>query len=66
MPFGKGGNPEEAFVVGLKEKSNYEVKDIIRLEENLSDKQIELAKWMSKRYFCNVSDCNKTNAGTGN
>ena len=57
VPFGKGGNSEEAFVVGLKEKSNYEVKDIIRLEENLSDKQIELAKWMSKRYFCNVSDC---------
>ena len=59
VPFGKGGNPEEAFVVGLKEKSSYEVKDIIKLEENLTDKQIELAKWMSKRYFCNVSDCIK-------
>ena len=59
VPFGKGYNPEEAFVVGLKEKSTYEVKDIIRLEENLSDKQIELAKWMAKKYFCNVSDCIK-------
>ena len=25
----------------------------------MSDKQIALAKWMAKRYFCNVSDCIK-------
>ena len=26
---------------------------------NLTERQIELAKWMSKRYFCNLSDCIK-------
>lgn len=61
VPFGKGEKLEEAFVVGLKEKTNYqnEIKEIAKLEEQLKDEQIELAKWMAKRYFCNVSDCIK-------
>ena len=59
VPFGNGGKLTEAFVVGIKETSAFEVKDIAKLEENLSDKQIALAKWMAKRYFCNVSDCIK-------
>ena len=59
VPFGKGGKLENAFVVGIKDKSDYEVKDIAKLEENLTEKQIKLARWMAKRYFCNVSDCIK-------
>ena len=59
VPFGNGGKLTEAFVVGIKETSTFEVKDIAKLEENLTDKQIALAKWMAKRYFCNVSDCIK-------
>jgi primosomal protein N' (replication factor Y) len=61
VPFGKGEKLEEAFVVGLKEKTNYtnEIKNITKLEEQLKDEQIELANWMAKRYFCNVSDCIK-------
>ncbi len=61
VPFGKGEKLEEAFVVGLKEKTNYsnEIKKIAKLEEQLKDEQISLAKWMAKRYFCNVSDCIK-------
>ena len=59
VPFGNGEKLTEAFVVKIKEKSAFEVKDIAKLEENLTDKQIELAKWMAKRYFCNVSDCIK-------
>ncbi len=59
VPFGNGEKLTEAFVVGLKETSAFEVKDIAKLEENLTDKQIALAKWMAKRYFCNVSDCIK-------
>ncbi len=61
VPFGKSGKLEEAFVVGLKEKTNYanEIKDIAKLEEQLKDEQIELAKWMAKRYFCNIADCIK-------
>ena len=59
VPSGNGGKLTEAFVVGLKETSAFEVKDIAKLEENLSNKQIALAKWMAKRYFCNVADCIK-------
>lgn len=61
VPFGKGGKLEEAFVVGLKEETNYpnQIKEIAKLEEQLKDEQIALAKWMAKRYFCNVSDCIK-------
>ena len=57
VPFGKNGKLEEAFVIKLKEKSEYEVKDISRVQNNLTDKQIELAKWMAKKYFCNISEC---------
>ena len=61
VPFGKGETLEEAFVVGLKEKTQYEneLKEIVRLEEQLKKEQIDLARWMAKRYFCNVSDCVK-------
>lgn len=55
----KGEKAEEAFVVKLKEKSEFANKNIIKIEENLNDKQIELAKWMANRYFCNISDCIK-------
>ena len=59
VPFGNGGKLAEAFVVGIKETSTFELKNIAKLEENLTDKQIALAKWMAKRYFCNISDCIK-------
>lgn len=59
VPFGRKKDLEEGFVVGIKEKSEYEVKDIAKLEENLEQEQIEFAKWMAKRYFCNVADCIK-------
>ena len=61
VPFGKCGKLEEAFVVKIKEKTEYEyeIKDIVKIEDNLNDKQIELAKWMAKKYFCNISDCIK-------
>lgn len=59
VPFGKGEKLEEGFVVGLKEDSEFEVKDIAKLEDNLGKEQISLARWMAKRYFCNVSDCIK-------
>ena len=59
VPFGTGGKLAEAFVVGIKETSAFELKNIAKLEENLTDKQINLAKWMANRYFCNISDCIK-------
>ncbi len=59
IPFGNKKTLEEGFVVGIKEKTEYEVKEIASLEASLTNKQISLAKWMAKRYFCNVSDCIK-------
>ena len=66
VPFGVSEKIEQAFVTRIKEKSKYELKKIIKLEENLSDKQIELAKMMAKQYFCNVSDCIKLMLAPGN
>ena len=59
VPFGKAKELEEAYVIGIKEKTEYQVKDIAKVKHNLTDKQIRLAKWMSKKYFCNVSECIK-------
>ena len=59
VPFGKSSILEEGYVVGIKENTTYEVKEIIKIKHNLTEKQIELAKWMAKRYFCNISDCIK-------
>ncbi len=63
IPFGSGKAEriEEGFVIKLKEKTSFEnkLKSIVKLEEQLRNEQIELAKWMAKRYFSNVSDCIK-------
>ena len=59
VPFGKSSTLEEGYVVGIKENTQYEVKEIVQIKHNLTKKQIELAQWMAKRYFCNVSDCIK-------
>ena len=57
VPFGKMKTLEEAHVVKIKEKSQYEIKDIAKVENGLTNKQIELANWMARRYFCTISDC---------
>ncbi|MCI8655172.1 MAG: primosomal protein N' [Clostridia bacterium] len=59
VPFGRKKELEEAYVVGIKDTTEYEVKDIAKLKNNLTEKQIRLAKWMSKKYFCNISECIK-------
>lgn len=59
VPFGRFKSLEEAHVVKIKKNSEFEVKDIVKVETGLTDKQIELANWMAKRYFCNVSECIK-------
>ena len=43
---------------GFKENTNYKTKQIVSVEENsfLSQEKIELAKWIAKRYFANLSD----------
>jgi len=61
VPFGRMKKLEDGFVVGLKEFSEYEVKEIASIQEEkvLNEERIELAKWMARRYFCNLSDCLK-------
>lgn len=61
VPFGNMKRLEDAFVIGIKEESPYRVKEIARVQDEqiLSEERIELAKWMAKRYFCNVSECLK-------
>lgn len=61
VPFGNTKTLEEGFVIELKNASEYKTKDIISIQDgfNLTKRDIELAKWMSKRYFCNISDCIK-------
>lgn len=56
VPFGRNGKLEEAFVIKIKENTDFEVKDIAKIENSLTNKQIDLAKWIAKRYFCTVSD----------
>lgn len=61
VKFGNIKKLEEGFVVGIKENSEYKVKDIEKVEENgyIGKEEIKLAKWMASRYFCNISDCIK-------
>ena len=61
VPFGNRKILDEGFIVNIKETSPYKVKEISQIDEKeyIRQENIELAKWMSKRYFCNVSDCIK-------
>ena len=63
VQFGNKKDLEEGFVVGFKAKSEFEkkLKEISKVEDKLylSKENIELAKWMAHRYFCNISDCIK-------
>ena len=59
VPFGTFKTLEQGYILKIKEKSDYEVKKIEGLEENLPPEKIELARWMARKYFCNVSECIK-------
>ena len=61
VPFGNMKKLEEGFIVGFKESTDYKVKDITKLEmeSTLSEEKVELAKWIAKRYFCNLSEAIK-------
>lgn len=61
VPFGNRKQVEEGIVVDIKEKSSYQLKEISKVEDSqaVSKQAIKLANWMSKRYFCHLSDCIK-------
>ncbi len=58
VPFGNMKKLEEGFIVGFKEKTEYKTKNIAKIgkESTLNDNKVELAKWIAKRYFCNLSE----------
>lgn len=61
VPFGKGGKLEDGFVIDVKEKSEFANKEICQIDkqQSLTEENIVLAKLMSRKYFCNISDCIK-------
>lgn len=59
VPFGNQKTLEQGYIIQLKEKTDFEVKEIAGLEENLPEEKIDLARWMARKYFCNVSECIK-------
>lgn len=58
VPFGNMKRLEEGFVVNFKETTQYKTKDIAKIgkESTLNENKVELAKWIAKRYFCNLSE----------
>ena len=60
-PFGKGSKLEDGFVIGLNEKSEFANKEIAKIIHDMSipEEKMNLAKLMSRKYFCNISDCIK-------
>lgn len=61
VPFGHMKRLEEGFIVNFKETTEYKVKDIAKIQEvsSLNEQKVKLAKWLAKRYFCNLSDAIK-------
>ena len=57
VPFANFKTLEQGYVIRIKNNTDFEVKEIAGLDENLSQKKIELARWMARKYFCNVSEC---------
>lgn len=59
VPFGR--STKDAYVIGFKDKSEFECKEILEVltTEEISEEKLALAKIMSKRYFCNLSECIK-------
>ena len=59
VPFANFKTFEQGYVIRIKEKTDFEVKQIAGLEENLPEDKINLARWMARKYFTNVSECIK-------
>ena len=59
VPFANFKALEQGYVIKLKQSSEFEVKEIAGLEDNLSKERIKLARYMARKYFCNVSECIK-------
>ncbi len=59
VPFGNFKTLEQAYIIKIKDKTKFEVKEIAELEEKLTEDKIKMARWMARKYFANVSECIK-------
>ena len=61
VPFGRLREAQEGFIIGIKDKSEYEIKDILKVltDSPIDSEKIELSRLMARKYFCNISDCIK-------
>ena len=59
VPFANFKTLEQGYVIKIKERTEFKVKKIAGLEENLPEDKINLARWMARKYFTNVSECIK-------
>ena len=61
VPFGKTDKLEDAFVITVKDKSEFANKFVAKMipELSIEEERINLAKLMAYKYFCNISDCIK-------
>lgn len=57
IPFGARKIYEVGYVVGLKQTSQFQCKNIVKVVDKVFDEEkLELAKWISKKYFCPLAD----------
>ncbi len=48
---------EIGYIIGFKEASEFKCKNISKVcDRAFDEKKFELAKWIARRYFCNLSD----------
>lgn len=60
VPFARRKQYEIGYVIKIKEVSEFKCKDIVKIVDNVfDDKRLELAKYVSDRYFCTLSDAIK-------
>ena len=71
VPFGKGGNITEGYIVGLKDTTDVpedKIKNIVYMPDDFpvfNDTMLKLAYWMHRRYFTTLSRCIQTITPSG-
>ena len=60
VPFGRGSKLVDGIVINIKKFSQFANKEIIEITDSyLTKKNIQFAKLMARRYFCNDFECIK-------
>jgi primosomal protein N' (replication factor Y) len=63
VPFGKGNRTIEGYVVGITDKTDYDISKLKEISDTaeeysvVSEKKAELAKWMQQKYYCTLNAC---------